>query len=93
MEGCPAWIIGIVEKDHRTARIIEMPRVIKVLSKETPEDKDTWLNSYQSIKSFFPVVDFRIIDIIEIQISKSKSFPCIFCQKIYATKQRATAWQ
>ena len=38
LEGCPAWIIGIVEKDHRTARIIEMPRVIEVLSKETPED-------------------------------------------------------
>merc|ERR1712212_288221 len=26
MEGCPAWIIGVVEKGHRTARVIERPR-------------------------------------------------------------------
>lgn len=34
MEGSQAWIIGIVEKGNRTARIIEKPRVIEVPSKE-----------------------------------------------------------
>ena len=33
-EGYQAWIIGIVEKGQRTARIIEKPRVIEVPSKE-----------------------------------------------------------
>jgi len=34
LEGSQAWIIGIVEKGTRTARIIEKPRVIEVPSKE-----------------------------------------------------------
>lgn len=34
-EGYHAWIIGIVEKGQRTARIIDRPRVIEVPSKET----------------------------------------------------------
>jgi len=34
LEGSQAWIIGIVEKGNRTARIIEKPRVIEVPSKE-----------------------------------------------------------
>lgn len=33
-EGYQAWIIGIVEKGQRTARIIDKPRVIEVPSKE-----------------------------------------------------------
>ena len=33
-EGYPAWIIGIVEKGNRTARIIDKPRIIEVQSKE-----------------------------------------------------------
>jgi selenide,water dikinase len=33
-EGYQAWIIGIVEKGNRTARIIDKPRVIEVPSKE-----------------------------------------------------------
>ncbi|XP_019559050.2 inactive selenide, water dikinase-like protein [Aedes albopictus] len=33
-EGCQAWIIGIVEKGNRTARIIDKPRVIEVPAKE-----------------------------------------------------------
>ena len=33
-EGYQSWIIGIVEKGNRTARIIDKPRVIEVPSKE-----------------------------------------------------------
>lgn len=33
-EGYQAWIIGIVEKGSRTARIIEKPRIIEVPAKE-----------------------------------------------------------
>lgn len=33
-EGYQAWIIGIVEKGNRTARIIDKPRVIEVPAKE-----------------------------------------------------------
>lgn len=33
-EGFQSWIIGIVEKGNRTARIIDKPRVIDVPSKE-----------------------------------------------------------
>lgn len=33
-EGYQAWIIGIVEKGNRTARIIDKPRVIEVPTKE-----------------------------------------------------------
>lgn len=40
MEGSQAWIIGIVEKGDRTARIIEKPRVIEVPSKE--RDGELW---------------------------------------------------
>ena len=32
-EGYQAWIIGIVEKGQRTARIIDKPRVIEVTAK------------------------------------------------------------
>lgn len=39
-EGCPAWIIGIVEKGNRTARIIDKPRVIEVPAKE--RDGELW---------------------------------------------------
>lgn len=34
-EGFQAWIIGIVEKGNRTARIIDKPRIIEVPAKET----------------------------------------------------------
>lgn len=33
-EGYQSWIIGIVEKGQRTARIIDKPRVIEVPAKE-----------------------------------------------------------
>lgn len=33
-EGYQAWIIGIVEKGNRTARIIDKPRVIEVPAKD-----------------------------------------------------------
>jgi hypothetical protein len=33
-EGYQAWIIGIVEKGNRTARIIDKPHVIEVPAKE-----------------------------------------------------------
>ena len=33
-EGYQAWIIGIVEKGSRTARIIDKPRVIEVPAKD-----------------------------------------------------------
>uniref|UniRef100_T1L1T5 PurM-like C-terminal domain-containing protein n=1 Tax=Tetranychus urticae TaxID=32264 RepID=T1L1T5_TETUR len=39
-EGYSAWIIGIVEKGNRTARIIDKPRVIEVPSKE--KDGELW---------------------------------------------------
>jgi len=35
-EGFQAWIIGIVEKGNRTARIIEKPRIIEVPPKDKP---------------------------------------------------------
>jgi selenide, water dikinase len=34
-EGFQAWIIGIVEKGNRTARIIDKPRIIEVPAKDT----------------------------------------------------------
>lgn len=34
LEGRPAWIVGIVEKGDRTARIIERPRVIEIPAME-----------------------------------------------------------
>jgi len=40
MEGYQSWIIGIVEKGNRTARIIDKPRVIEVPSKE--KDDELW---------------------------------------------------
>lgn len=39
-EGYQAWIIGIVEKGNRTARIIDKPRVIEVPTKE--KDGSLW---------------------------------------------------
>jgi selenide,water dikinase len=39
-EGYQAWIIGIVEKGTRTARIIDKPRVIEVPAKE--KDGELW---------------------------------------------------
>lgn len=39
-EGYQAWIIGIVEKGNRTARIIDKPRVIDVPNKE--KDGSLW---------------------------------------------------
>ncbi len=39
-EGYQAWIIGIVEKGNRTARIIDKPRVIEVPAKE--KDGELW---------------------------------------------------
>jgi len=39
-EGYQAWIVGIVEKGNRTARIIDKPRVIEVPSKE--KDNELW---------------------------------------------------
>lgn len=40
VEGYQAWIIGIVEKGNRTARIIDKPRVIEVPAKE--KDGELW---------------------------------------------------
>jgi selenide,water dikinase len=39
-EGYQAWIIGIVEKGNRTARIIAKPRIIEVPAKE--KDGELW---------------------------------------------------
>lgn len=39
-EGYPAWIIGVVEKGDRTARIVEKPRIIEVPEKDT--DGQLW---------------------------------------------------
>ena len=39
-EGYQAWIIGIVEKGTRSARIIDKPRVIEVPAKE--KDGELW---------------------------------------------------
>ena len=39
-EGFQAWIIGIVEKGTRTARIIDKPRIIEVPAKDT--DGELW---------------------------------------------------
>nr|CAD7267647.1 unnamed protein product [Timema shepardi] len=39
-EAYQAWIIGIVEKGSRTARIIDKPRVIEVPAKE--KDSELW---------------------------------------------------
>lgn len=39
-EGYQAWIIGIVEKGNRTARIIDKPRVIEVPARE--KDGELW---------------------------------------------------
>ena len=37
-EGYPAWIIGVVEKGDRTARIVEKPRIIEVPSEDTENE-------------------------------------------------------
>jgi selenide,water dikinase len=37
-EGFQAWIIGIVEKGNRTARIIDKPRIIEVPAKDTENE-------------------------------------------------------
>ena len=37
-EGYQSWIVGIVEKGTRTARIIDKPRVIEVPGKENDEE-------------------------------------------------------
>lgn len=39
-EGCQAWIIGVVEKGDRTAKIIDKPRIVEVPAKET--DGELW---------------------------------------------------
>lgn len=39
-EGYQAWIIGVVEKGDRTARIIEKPHIIEVPSQDT--DNSLW---------------------------------------------------
>ena len=39
-EGYPAWIVGVVEKGQRTARIIDKPRIIEVPSRE--KDGELW---------------------------------------------------
>ena len=39
-EGYQGWIVGIVEKGQRTARIIDKPRVIEVPAKE--KDGELW---------------------------------------------------
>merc|ERR1712088_360917 len=39
-EGYQSWIVGIVEKGQRTARIIDKPRVIEVPGKE--KDEELW---------------------------------------------------
>lgn len=39
-EGYQAWIIGIVEKGNRTAKIIDKPRIIEVPAKDT--DGELW---------------------------------------------------
>lgn len=39
-EGYQAWIIGIVEKGNRSARIIDKPRVIEVPAKD--KDGELW---------------------------------------------------
>merc|ERR1711936_1426099 len=40
VEGYQGWIVGIVEKGQRTARIIDNPRVIEVPAKE--KDGELW---------------------------------------------------
>ena len=39
-EGYQAWIIGVVEKGNRTARIIDKPRVIEVPARD--RDGELW---------------------------------------------------
>lgn len=39
-EGLQAWIIGVVEKGDRTAKIIEKPRIVEVPAKDT--DGELW---------------------------------------------------
>lgn len=39
-EGYQAWIVGIVEKGNRSARIIDKPRVIEVPAKD--KDGELW---------------------------------------------------
>merc|ERR1712050_303234 len=48
VEGYQAWIIGIVEKGNRTARIIDKPRVIEVPAKEK-EGELWWKSSFVSL--------------------------------------------
>jgi len=40
LEGCQSWIIGIVERGDRTARIIDKPRVIEVTSWDSNEREE-----------------------------------------------------
>jgi len=40
LEGNQSWIIGIVEKGDRDARVIDKPRIIEVPSKE--KEGDLW---------------------------------------------------
>lgn len=37
-EGYQAWIIGVVEKGGRTARIVDQPRIIEVPGKDTEDE-------------------------------------------------------
>jgi len=41
IEGIQSWIIGVVQKGTRTARVIDKPRVIEVPMKENPNG-DLW---------------------------------------------------
>ena len=36
-EGVQAWIVGVVEKGERTARVIDKPRIIEVPTKDTQD--------------------------------------------------------
>lgn len=37
LEGIQAWIVGVVEKGDRTARVIDKPRIIEVPTKDTQD--------------------------------------------------------
>lgn len=58
-EGYQSWIIGIVEKGNRTARIIDKPRVIEVPAKD--RDGELW----QQLKT----ADFLVL-IVPIYLKK-----------------------
>ena len=38
LENCQAWIIGVVERGGRTARIVDKPRIIEVSMNENQND-------------------------------------------------------